>query len=266
MSQRPCSIPRRPGVSSDAAEISIEINSEGQDVGPLNLDHMGRIAGGIAVCIYPEIRAGRIASPTDIVCKAVVYRSSGLGIDIRCKKLPLVGKSFVEEQLQTPVFAVRIEGDVGIALFDVFQNVLVLSWIHLLVDGELLVVQLRHGDAHGLPVCFEVCPIRNFSLERNVEVVIGDRKFEYALMDHDRCAIVGMGLHPSVLGPEENVIPKKVDFDATVELAAKRPPVYALEGMVFGRGHFCGLCLLRCPVGSPKLVDDIMKGKEKLYS
>ena len=117
---------------------------------------------------------------------------------------------------------------------------------------------------HGLPVCLKVCPIRNFDLKRSVEVVIGDKRFEYAWMNHDKCAIVGMGLHPQVLGPEENVIPEKVDFDATGKLAAKRPPMYALEGLVFGRGHFCGLCLLRCPIGSPKLVDDIMKGKEKV--
>ena len=117
---------------------------------------------------------------------------------------------------------------------------------------------------HGLPVCLKVCPIKNFNLKKSVAVIIGDRRFEYAFMNHDRCAIVGMGLHPRVLGPEENVVPKKIDFDATAKLAAQRPPLYTLEGMVFGRGHFCGLCLLRCPVGMPKLVDDIMKGKEKV--
>ena len=119
---------------------------------------------------------------------------------------------------------------------------------------------------NGLPVCLKVCPIAAFNQKRTVEVVIGDRRFEYAWMNHDKCVIAGMGLHPRILGPEDNVIPSKVTFDTAVQLAAKRPPVYSLEGLVFGRGHFCGLCLLRCPVGSPKLVDDIMKGKEKLYS
>jgi epoxyqueuosine reductase len=115
----------------------------------------------------------------------------------------------------------------------------------------------------GIPICVRICPINNFSHIEKVEVEIEGRRFEYAYMDHMRCGkTVGVGLHPKVLGPKEMIIPDKVEFDTSLKLRAKAPPVTLMEGMVYGRGHFCGLCMLRCPTGSPKAVDDILKGKE----
>jgi len=115
----------------------------------------------------------------------------------------------------------------------------------------------------GLPLCVRVCPINNFSLKDTVEAVIGGIKYEYAYMDHMRCGkTVGVGFHPKVLGPKDMVIPDKIEFDTALKLRAKAPPKTLMEGMVYGRGHFCGLCMLRCPVGSPKLVEDLLKGKE----
>ena len=117
----------------------------------------------------------------------------------------------------------------------------------------------------GIPVCIRVCPINNFNHDRSVKVVINSREFEYAWMDHMRCGkTVGVGLHPKVLGPPNLVIPEKIEFDTGLKLRAQAPPKTIMEGMVYGRGHFCGICMLRCPVGSNKLIDDILKGREVL--
>jgi epoxyqueuosine reductase len=117
----------------------------------------------------------------------------------------------------------------------------------------------------GEPLCVAVCPIDCFSHDRSEEVLIGGRRFEYAWMDHMMCGkTVGIGLHPRVLGPEGITIPKQLDFDASIKLRAKTPAKVILETVVYGRGHFCGACLLRCPVGAPARVEKIMKGKEPL--
>jgi epoxyqueuosine reductase len=117
----------------------------------------------------------------------------------------------------------------------------------------------------GQPLCIALCPINCFSHDKTDEVIIGGKRFEYAWMDHMMCGkTVGIGLHPLVLGPKEMVIPKKIDFDTSVKLRAKTPPKITLETVVYGRGHFCGLCMLRCPIGAPRLVENIMKGKESM--
>jgi len=117
----------------------------------------------------------------------------------------------------------------------------------------------------GEPFCVAVCPLDCFSHDRVEEVVVGGKRFEYAWMDHMMCGkTAGVGLHPLVLGPQDMVIPKKIDFDASVKLRAKTPPKVVLETAVYGRGHFCGLCMLRCPIGAPKLVEDYMRGKESM--
>jgi len=124
--------------------------------------------------------------------------------------------------------------------------------------------QCKHFG-QGKPLCVAVCPLECFSQHEIDEVVIGGKKFEYASMDHMMCGkTAGIGLHPLVLGPKKMVIPKKIDFDTSVKLRAKTPPKVVLETVVYGRGHFCGLCMLRCPIGVPKAVEDYMKGKEPL--
>lgn len=115
----------------------------------------------------------------------------------------------------------------------------------------------------GQPVCASVCPINAFSFNKNVCVLIGGKKFEYAWMDHMTCGkVVGIGLHPKVMGPKDIVIPKKVNYKSGLSLRAKTPAKNVLEVAVYGRGHFCGLCMLRCPVGASDLVEEIMRHKE----
>jgi len=109
------------------------------------------------------------------------------------------------------------------------------------------------------PVCVKVCPMSLFSTNKKVEVIIGGRRFEYAQMDHVKCGgTIGLGIHPLVLGRDSPKIPRKVDMDAIAQLIAKTPSWYKLETVAFGRGHFCGLCLLRCPVGRPQDVENIL--------
>jgi epoxyqueuosine reductase len=116
----------------------------------------------------------------------------------------------------------------------------------------------------GVPICVRLCPIQAYSRTKSVKVVIGEKTMEYAYMDHLACSVAGMGMHPRVLGPENIKVPRKVNFQTVTGLASQKPPLYMMENMVFGRGHYCGMCLLRCPVGSPKLVDAIMKDKETI--
>jgi epoxyqueuosine reductase len=118
----------------------------------------------------------------------------------------------------------------------------------------------------GMPLCVKLCPLNAFSTERTVDAIIGERKFTYAWMDHNICAIAGSGLHPRVLGPDDMDIPDmetgKTDYaDVRAKLRAKAPAKTFFEPLIYGRGHFCGICLLRCPVGASKTVDDIMESK-----
>lgn len=111
----------------------------------------------------------------------------------------------------------------------------------------------------GLPLCAAVCPVDSFSIDSTVEAIIGGRKFEYGLMNHHLCGLVGLGLHPKVLGPKNMTVTKKAGSRTGIRLSGEPPPEYQLESTVYGRGHFCGLCLLECPVGKPELVDHFMK-------
>ena len=123
------------------------------------------------------------------------------------------------------------------------------------------------GASGGGPVCARVCPIKGFSRDRSLSVVIGEKRFDYACLDRMTCGkVVGIGLHPAVLGPKEMVVPQKVDFETSIRLRANMPAKTALEGVVYGRGHFCGLCMLRCPVGEPEAVREIMRGKESIQT
>jgi epoxyqueuosine reductase len=111
----------------------------------------------------------------------------------------------------------------------------------------------------GRPVCVGVCPLNLFSKHERVEAVFGDRRFTYAAMDHVKCGgTIGLGIHPLVLGADSPKIPRDVDMDVMADLVAKAPPWLKLVSVAFGRGHWCGLCLLRCPVGMPEDVEAIL--------
>jgi hypothetical protein len=78
-------------------------------------------------------------------------------------------------------------------------------------------------------------------------------------MDHVKCGgTIGLGIHPLVLGADSPKIPRDVDMDVMADLVAKAPPWLKLVSVAFGRGHWCGLCLLRCPVGMPEDVEAIL--------
>jgi ferredoxin len=127
-------------------------------------------------------------------------------------------------------------------------------------------------SGQGRPACMKACPMNLFSTDKKVEAIIAGRKFEYAQMDHVKCGgTIGLGIHPLVLGQDSPKIPRKVDMDVIPQLIAKTPSSCKLETVAFGRGHFCGLCLLRCPVGKPQDVEDILnsldlktRGKEAI--
>jgi len=110
----------------------------------------------------------------------------------------------------------------------------------------------------GMPICAAVCPVSSFSLDKTVEAVIGGRKFEYGWMNHFLCGFIGLGIHPQVLGPENMVVSKDASSRTGIKLSGEPPPEYTLESLFYGRGHFCGLCLLECPVGKPWQFDHII--------
>jgi len=114
------------------------------------------------------------------------------------------------------------------------------------------------GD--GLPLCVAVCPLGLISTDETVVADFGDRKFEYAQKDKVKCGgTIGLGIHPLVMGKDAPKIPDKVDMDTIDQLIRDAPPFWKLETVAFGRGHFCGLCLLRCPVGRPQDVENILE-------
>ena len=112
---------------------------------------------------------------------------------------------------------------------------------------------------NGRPICVKACPLNLFSNRETTEAVIGERRFEYAAMDHVKCGgTIGLGIHPLVLGADSPKIPRVVDMDVIAHLVAKAPPWLKLVTVAFGRGHWCGLCLLRCPVGIAQDVEEIL--------
>ena len=110
----------------------------------------------------------------------------------------------------------------------------------------------------GVPVCLRYCPASLFRTGKTVKAVIADRQYEYAVMDHQKCAFVGSGLDSSVFGTAK-CMPAKVDFEITLAVMANLSANNLFERMVYGRGSACGACLLRCPIGMRNDVDSIMK-------
>jgi len=118
----------------------------------------------------------------------------------------------------------------------------------------------------GQPFCARVCPVKGFSSEESNEVIIGGRKFNYARLDKHRCLA---GSYLNYLGFQDLKIPSKVDQEVLSQYQAQMHPQEIMEGWSAGRGHGCGLCLLRCPVGASAVLDEIMeevqrtRGEEK---
>jgi ferredoxin len=111
----------------------------------------------------------------------------------------------------------------------------------------------------GVPICVKVCPLRLFSTDDGDELVIGDISFRYAKFNRMRCGAVGVGLAKGVLGLKDIPIPKEYDFDAFFQGVGQTHPQQVVEGWVYGRGHYCGLCILRCPVAASATLDNVMR-------
>lgn len=115
----------------------------------------------------------------------------------------------------------------------------------------------------GLPLCAAVCPTKALGPD-STEVTIGDGSFEVAKFAQFRCMWGSMGLSKDSLGLKDIPMPKEVQVDDVFNALRQRDPSQSLELMVIGRGDYCGKCIMECPVGSPRKVDEILlKVKEK---
>ncbi len=115
------------------------------------------------------------------------------------------------------------------------------------------------GD--GVPLCMKTCPMQAYLSQGKKEVVIGDRRFEYAKLDFNACNRVHQQIsdteNPDYKMAEGN--PQERTFSRYPELS----PRIQLERMVFKRGHGCGYCLFSCPVGAPPEIKEIMDAEIK---
>lgn len=115
----------------------------------------------------------------------------------------------------------------------------------------------------GRPICVALCPLGLFSADETMKVVIGGKEFVYAAMDRLTCALAaGSGIHPATFGPEGLELPEKMTFADMAKIQPKIPARYVMETTIFRRAHACGICLLRCPVGADKEIDEIVKDQK----
>ena len=117
----------RPGAARNGREVGVEADIEGQNIGPLDLDLVGRVGAHGPVGVDPHVRIGAIAeiAPADVgIGAAVVDRAPGLGIDIGHHELPAVGEPFVEEDFQAGILPVGVEREaqaVGVQVGQILQ-------------------------------------------------------------------------------------------------------------------------------------------------
>lgn len=111
----------------------------------------------------------------------------------------------------------------------------------------------------GLPFCAAGCPTEAIGPD-STEIMIGEKSFEIAKFARFRCMWGSMGLTKEALGLKDIPMPDKSEIDAgdVFNALGKRDPSQSLELMVIGRGDYCGKCIMECPVGSPKKVDEIL--------
>jgi epoxyqueuosine reductase len=128
-------------------------------------------------------------------------------------------------------------------------------------DGPRLCDPLTCSElGNGRPLCVAVCPLGLIRDNETVVADFGEKQFEYAQKDKVKCGgTIGLGIHPLVMGQDAPEIPDKVNMDTIAQLIERAPPFWKLETVAYGRGHFCGLCLLRCPVGRPQDIEMILE-------
>jgi epoxyqueuosine reductase len=109
----------------------------------------------------------------------------------------------------------------------------------------------------GFPLCVAVCPTKAIGPDVD-KVTIGHRSFEIAHFERYRCMWGSMGLSKNSLGLRDIPMPEKVEVQDVLNALNQRDPSQVLELMVINRGDYCGKCIMECPVGIPKRVEEIL--------
>lgn len=107
----------------------------------------------------------------------------------------------------------------------------------------------------GVPACEAKCPTKAITCGTE-QVIIGDRKFEVAKFGRYRCMWGSMGLSKSSLGMKDIPMPEEVGLEDVFRAMKERDPNQAGELLIINRGDYCGQCMMECPAGSPRLVDE----------
>jgi len=112
----------------------------------------------------------------------------------------------------------------------------------------------------GELICVRVCPMDAFSTEKSQKLTIGDREFEYALLDKYKCVAMGYQFNKKSLGLKDIRLPKKFDENIIRKVDEQLHPQQKMETwFYYRRSHGCGLCLLLCPVAASAAIDEAMK-------
>jgi epoxyqueuosine reductase len=112
-------------------------------------------------------------------------------------------------------------------------------------------------QGRGEPVCVRVCPVGAYKKEPQ-QLIIGGQTFQIAGFDRNKHFWGSIGLSEGSLTLRPVPMPEKVEIADVFKGMAQRDPVQARELMVIGRGDYCGKCFMECPVGRPKIIDEIM--------
>ncbi len=114
---------------------------------------------------------------------------------------------------------------------------------------------------HGRLVCESVCPVTAMSTEGS-EIRIGDKRFAVAKLDSVKCMWGSMGLSKGSLALCPVPMPDKPEVIDVAGALGKRDPAQIVEVLSFKRGDYCGRCIMECPAGSPKIVEDICNARK----
>ena len=90
------------------------------------------------------------------------------------------------------------------------------------------------------------------------KVLIGEKEFTVARIDKWRCTWGSMGLSKSSGGLKNIPMPESVGPNEIFNALKERDPAQSMELMVIGRGDYCGRCIIECPVGRSKKLDQML--------
>lgn len=109
----------------------------------------------------------------------------------------------------------------------------------------------------GKAVCASVCPAGALH-DDGRSTVIGDKSCEIAGFDRNKCFWASMGLSEGSLALKPIPMPRRVEVGDVFKALKERDPRQESELLVIGRGDYCGRCIMECPVGSPKIIDELL--------